>query len=270
MSTVDREPLTLVSWDHADAEVHRARAAEVAAAVGGQLVELEVDAQGGQLHQVAVIDVRGVHMVLVPGGTVTLGWDPSRPHGLTPRQEAALLGDGASSAIEVLTTYLTPTRTVTLAPFLVEIAPRSCADWLDGVGDDPLADVSARVATEGFRLLTDDEWEHAVRGGSTALFRWGDVWPDGIPFAHETHFTAHHVPTAFGLRLLDDPYQVEVVDAPLGFRGGDGGGFVCGGRPAPVPWLSFASAFRWPSALWSDCVDEALATGFVRRALTVP
>lgn len=270
MSTVDREPLTLATWDHADAVVHRARAAEVAAAVGGRLVELEVDAQGGQRHEVAVIDVRGVQMVLVPGGTVTLGWDRSRPHGLSARQEAALAAGGAAAVADLLATYLTPTRQVTLAPFLAEITPRSCADWLDGVGDDPLADVAARLDSEGFRLLTDDEWEHAVRGGSTTLFRWGDVWPDGLPLAHETHFTAHHVPTAFGLHLLDDPYQVEVVDAPLGFRGGDGGGFVCGSRPTPEPWLSFASAFRWPSAVWSDCVDEALASGFVRRALSLP
>ena len=111
--------------------------------------------------------------------------------------------------------------------------------------------------------------EHAAHGGSTSLFRWGDVWPDGAPMPRQTHFTGHLVPTAFGLRLLTDPYQVEVVSAPLGFRGGDGGNAVCGDRPAPEPWLTFASAFRWPRELWHDCVVETLAQGWIRRALSI-
>src|SRR5687767_14768560 len=97
--------LTLAEWDAASDAERRAVAGEVAAKVGGKLVDLEVDAQGNQVHRVAVIDVRGAHMVLVPGGSVTLGWDPSRGGALDPE----------------LAYYLSPTRSVTLEAFLLEV-----------------------------------------------------------------------------------------------------------------------------------------------------
>ncbi|KAB2887567.1 MAG: hypothetical protein F9K40_21285, partial [Kofleriaceae bacterium] len=78
MANLDRAGLTLAAWDAASDGRRRELAAEVAAHVGGRLVDVEVDAQGDQVHRVALVDVRGAHMVLVPGGTVTLGWDPTR------------------------------------------------------------------------------------------------------------------------------------------------------------------------------------------------
>jgi hypothetical protein len=42
--------------------------------------------------------------------------------------------------------------------------------------------IANKVASEGFRLCTSDEWEYACSGGARALFRWGDRFP---PIAFE-------------------------------------------------------------------------------------
>jgi hypothetical protein len=70
-------------------------------------------------------------MVLVPGGTVALGWDAARPLGLTAAQRAAVDAepDAGLGFEEMLSYYCAPARTVTLAPFLLEIEPCAMAPW---------------------------------------------------------------------------------------------------------------------------------------------
>jgi hypothetical protein len=82
-----------------------------------------------------------------------------------------------------------------------------------------------------------------------------------------TTFVGHREPNALGLRLLSDPYDVELVDERDAVRGGDGGTAVCGGRPPPEAWYSFALAFRYPRSLWEDVVPELHERAHVRRAL---
>jgi hypothetical protein len=261
MAQLDLDALSLSVWTAADGARRRAVLADVAVHVGGALIDVD---------GVPAIALRGAELVLIPGATVTLGWDESRAHGLTDEQLGVhRTADDGYPLTSMLPYYFTRTREVTLAPFLLEIAPRSTADWAPALGDDLLAGVAARLAGEGFRLASDDEWEHAARGGTTTVFRWGDAWPDGVPLEGETTFTGHLAPATFGIHHLSNPYQVEVVGDALGFRGGDGGSAVCGGRPAPEAWITFASAFRWPRADWEELIDVALESGFVRRALSL-
>jgi hypothetical protein len=215
------------------------------------------------------VNVRGCAMHLVPGGRVELGWDGA-PAKLTPAERAQWSdhSDYDGSFEEFLAMFLGPQRIATLGPMLVERTPVLITD----LGIDPYVEnvenvVRDVVRASGFRLLTDDAWENAARAGTTTLFPWGDDWPSGEPYGALTTFTGHKEPNALGLRLLLDPYDVELVEERDAVRGGDGGTAICGGRPQPEAWYSFALAFRYPRAHWEDVVAEMCERAHVRRAL---
>ncbi len=84
----------------------------------------------------------------------------------------------------------------------------------------------------------------------------------------DSPFGLHRCPNGFGLEFLADPYRVECVLEMDCFVGGDGGSALCGDRPDPEFWVSFASAYRFPM----DEVDEYaypefLDSASVRRVL---
>ena len=148
----------------------RARVCEgVASQVGGTLRGV-----GDQALPVATFDVRGREMVLVPGGVVTLGWD-GRSVALDPAARArwsAEVESGVGSFEGYLRDVLEPAHTVTLAPFLIERSPVHVEELFDPYDvDDPEEELRARIAAERFRLPSGDEWEHAVRAGTSSLFR---------------------------------------------------------------------------------------------------
>lgn len=260
------DDLDWAAWHDASDAERKALVTEAAARVGGAV---------GRGPQGPVVEVRGATFVLVPGGKVTLGWDGKKIALDAGRRERWADEDdvGYASFEAFLRGYLGRPRTVKLAPFLAETtagrakayAPRGNVDACDDVA----AEVRAAIAQQGFRLLTNDEWEAAARAGATTLFAWGDAWPDGEPGARSTKFRRHREPNALGLAFGDNPYQPEFVAEPNVVRHGDGGSALCGGQPNPEAWYSFALAFQYPRKLWEDAVTEMYAEGRVRRALSL-
>jgi hypothetical protein len=98
------------------------------------------------------------------------------------------------------------------------------------------------------RLPTPDEWEHAAALGAQTLFAWGDRCPDrsddddrlGTPDGRWFSWTQ---PKLAGLRIAENPYDVEVTLDPIQVRGGDGGGAIHGGDPWFHRWLPRAPAY---------------------------
>jgi hypothetical protein len=210
-------------------------------------------------------------MHLVPGGRVQLGWDGA-PVELTPAERAhwSERADCTGSFEDFLALFLGPLRTVTLPPMLVERRALPIADLgIDAYVANVEDAVREAVRGGGFHLLTHDAWENAARAGTKGLFPWGDDWPPGEPYESLTTFAGHKEPNALGLHLLSNPYEVEIVEERDAVRGGDGGVALCGGRPHPEAWYSFALAFRYPRSLWEDVVAEMFEGACIRRALSL-
>ncbi len=131
------------------------------------------------------------------------------------------------------------------------------------------AGLISQLAANGFRFPTSDEWEYFCGGGAPTLFRWGDHAPcnrypsDRSPAeaawkrdwvlsggtlkrpagGFEDGWALHRMPNTFGLNIAFDPYKFELVAEPGLFRGGDGGGYTCGGAGFFLGWLTLATAW---------------------------
>jgi hypothetical protein len=131
------------------------------------------------------------------------------------------------------------------------------------------AELAARLAAEGFRFPTPDEWEYACGAGAPTLFRWGDHVPcDRCPIdispaeaewrkqsvlshgkleypaeGFTPDWDRHRQPNAFGLSIASNPYHYELTSEIGLTRGGDGGSMIHGGVGNFVEWLTLATAY---------------------------
>lgn len=112
--------------------------------------------------------------------------------------------------------------------------------------------LKAELAAEGFALPTEDEWEYLCAAGASTLFRWGDVVDDVLVLRHfnpNGEPLSLELPNGLGLVMAHDPYQQELVDAPVYIlKGGDGGTNICGGGGRAFGYLPVATSYRTP--LW--------------------
>ena len=73
---------------------------------------------------------------------------------------------------------------------------------------------NALLKRSGFRFPTADEWEYLCGAGADTLFRWGDHAPcDRYPLGTGRK-DVERQPNAFGLRIAQNPYRMELTATP--------------------------------------------------------
>jgi len=233
---VEREFLTLPVWDNLDSQSAEtvARAVENCLPEPWKFVRVAWHECDDQKRHVAFFAWKKKEFALIPGGEVTLGYDPKQPE-----PPAKLLKDWKQQIREYaerkgltwkkyLKDVLSPQRRVQLAPYLIAVQAEAKSEKNETGKAE-----RAATAKDGFQLPTADQWEFACSGGSRAVWHWGSDPSKKPPAAN-----------AFGLVFEFNTYILESLDEPGDFRGGDGGVSVCGGCCWLETLLPLSSWFR--------------------------
>jgi hypothetical protein len=235
---VEREFLTLPVWDQFDAMTAEtvARSVERCLPEPWAFKSVALHESGGQKRQVAFFDWDGSSFALIPGGEVTLGYDPAKPSGVSAElviewEEQAREYEGWENITwsSYLARVLSPLRTVSLGPFLIATQGKRKPE------SSTAESFRKRLSGPGLRLPTDDQWAYACSAGTRTLWYWGDAPSGRTP------------QNAFGLTIANNTYHQESLDTPGEYRGGDGGVREHGGALTLERMVTLSSWF-WSRA----------------------
>ncbi|MFE2527816.1 hypothetical protein ACFXEL_26635 [Streptomyces sp. NPDC059382] len=234
--------LTHLAWRSFDLPTARRVARQAATLVDGRVTLVETTVHLGAPHHRVRIERNGQEFALIPGGSVSLGFDLDtwRPTPAEAADYAESLEQGYGHGADLrshLARVLSPRRTVRVATLLMAVEDEELTE--------PPADMPTVLAGRGLRVPSPDEWEHACGAGADTLFRWGNEAPlDRIPHGDGTG--PQNQLNAFGLRIAYDTYRTELTSDVTSVYGGDGGESVCGGYGSMPAWLPLATANRNP------------------------
>lgn len=155
----------------------------------------------------------GRPFVLVPGATVELGWKGVKARLSVPRRRRFEAETGASPE-DWLAARATPSRTVTVPPFLAAVHPGRPTDWVPALppGPDPVAALDAALRAEGLALPSPDQAEYLLSAGARSWFPWGMEWPADRAEPPGAPFGVEHAPHPDAPEWTNDPYRWRGVD----------------------------------------------------------
>lgn len=278
--------LQLRHWDQLDASAQEAAARAVAPQLPApfRFAGLEQHELGQQCHRVAFFTWNAARFALLPGGPATLGYEPGsfRPTEAHQRSWEETCRDYPQMLLKsptlehYLENRLTPLRQKTIQPLLLEaeatnLTPRVFASVRRGYRMTVVSyqQTQERIAQEGFRFPTSDEWEYACAAGARTLWRWGDDCPlIDMPLRRRqllVEWDLHLRPNAFGLLIGDDPFDLEFTAEPGVFRGGDGGTALHVAPGRLIEWVTLASAYWYPFRV----PKPEVSTAYLRRAYSL-
>lgn len=275
----DWSKLTLSNWQSLTLAEKRSQSVTVGDTINARFSGIEEFKCGDQQHVVAIFEKGQSQFSLIPGGAVALGFAGRKPKMSEEQQQnwlESLLDAGAIDEGETIGDYLkrilSPKRSVTLRPFLIERKPVSAEAFYEEADEDDGQSschdlIRASLSRQGYRLPTSDQWEWACSAGSQSIFRWGDE-PD-LTERSVKNFDSSALdpkPNAFGLHININPYNCETTDQEMLLRAGDGGMRECG--CLFDSFITQASSYVEDIAD-SDAVAEFYETILVRRVIPI-
>lgn len=244
----------------------------------------------------AILDYNGCEFVFVPGDTVVLGLDqeamsPVRTVSIPPMIVERLVRGIGYVPVPLDDERLTTDSFFEKAMHTLKTSPNEKYSYtvdesyrLEKNGNEICAflyepcsydELIQEIASAGFRLPSEDEWEYLCGGGTRSLYPWGDRLDHQKKYHHfaadkdksEPYFL--DTPNHFGIVIANNPYHYEVMmDSEWFLKSGDGGCSICGGEGLDAGYLSVATYYRDVNIFDEEMNFKDEITGdytFVRR-----